>query len=302
MPIPDYQACMLPLLKYAGDGEVHRFKEAVEAVSDSFNLSEEERNELLPSGTQFLIANRVGWARTYLKKAGLLSDPKRGYMQITDSGNDLLQSIPDSITTKYLERYESFQEFRNKSNVKSNDSLTDDSEQYTTPQEALEYGYQKLMESLSDDLLDSIKSCSPAFFERVVVELLVKMGYGGSLREAAQVVGKSGDAGIDGIIKEDKLGLDTIYIQAKRWDGVVGRPEIQKFAGALLGQKARKGIFVITSYFSKEAIEYASNLETKIVLIDGIKLTELMIETGLGVSTVDTFLIKRVDTDYFVEE
>lgn len=303
MAIPDYQTCMLPLLKYAADGETHKLTDAIDALSSVFKLTEVERETLLPSGTQFVIANRIGWARTYLKKAGLISDPKRGQYQITDRGRDLLKSNPYEISTKFLQQYEEFNEFQRKARSKNVQEETEvDHPAYATPQEALEYGYQKLTENLSDELLEKIMACSPAFFERLVVELLVKMGYGGSLKEAASIVGKSGDAGIDGIIKEDKLGLDAIYIQAKRWDAVVGRPEIQKFVGALDGQKARKGIFITTSSFTKEAIDYARNTTVKVVLIDGDRLANLMIENSLGVSTVQTYEIKKVDSDFFEEE
>lgn len=303
MSIPDYQACMLPLLFFAADGKEHKLPDAISALSDQFKLTAEERAEILPSGTQFIMANRVGWARTYLKKAGLLSDPKRGYFQITDRGKNLLKSKPEEVNTKFLRQYEEFNEFQRKSNGKEQveDKETDHSA-YSTPEEALEYGYEKLTENLSDEILEKIMSCSPSFFERLVVELLVKMGYGGSYKEAASIVGKSGDGGIDGIIKEDKLGLDAIYIQAKRWDSVVGRPEIQKFAGALLGQKAHKGIFITTSSFTKDALDYAKGLDAKIVLIDGEKLTTLMIENNLGVNTTLTYQIKRVDSDYFEED
>lgn len=302
MSIPDYQTCMLPLLKYASDGEAHKFTDAIDELSSVFKLTEQEREALLPSGTQFVMANRVGWARTYLKKAGLLSDPKRGQFQITDRGRDLLKTNPKEISTKFLQQYEEFNEFQRKARTKSVQEEPEvDHPSYATPEEALEYGYQKLTENLSDELLEKIMTCSPAFFERLVVELLVKMGYGGSLKEAASIVGKSGDAGIDGIIKEDKLGLDAIYIQAKRWDSVVGRPEIQKFVGALDGQKARKGIFITTSSFTKEAIEYAKNTTVKVVLIDGDRLANLMIENSLGVSTTQTYEIKKVDSDFFEE-
>lgn len=303
MAIPDYQSCMLPLLAFASDGQEHSIVEAVERLCDQFKLTLDEREALLPSGTQFIISNRVAWARTYMKKAGLLTNPRRGHFQITDRGRELLKKRPSSIGTKDLRQYEEFQEFQRKSNQKG--AIEDQGEEHSahsTPEEALEYGYQKLTENLSDELLEKIMTCSPAFFERLVIELLVKMGYGGSLKEAASIVGKSGDAGIDGIIKEDKLGLDAIYIQAKRWENVVGRPEIQKFAGALLGQKARKGIFITTSGFTKEATDYVNGIEAKIVLIDGDKLTKLMIENSLGISTVQNYEIKRVDSDYFDEE
>ena len=304
MPIPDYQSCMLPLLKLASDGKQHRLSDAIGAISGQFKLSKEEREALLPSGTQFIIGNRVGWARTYLKKAGLLNDPKRGYFEISDRGRDLLKSNPPAINTKFLQQFPEFNEFQEKSKPKGDvkGADTEDHIAYTTPEEALDYGYQRLTENLSDEISERIKSCSPEFFERLVVELLVKMGYGGSLKEAAEVVGKSGDEGIDGIIKEDKLGLDTIYVQAKRWQNVVSRPEIQKFAGALLGKKARRGIFITTSAFTKDAVEYAENLEAKIVLLDGERLAKLMIEHGLGVNTAQSYEIKRIDSDYFSEE
>ena len=216
---------------------------------------------------------------------------------------ELLKTNPVAISSKLLQQYEEFNEFQNKPSQKpALPDPTEDHPTYSTPEEALDYGYQKLTESLSDEILEKIMKCPPSFFERLVVELLVKMGYGGTLKEAASIVGKSGDGGIDGIIKEDKLGLDAIYIQAKRWESVVGRPEIQKFAGALMGQKAKKGIFITTSNFTKDANEYAKGIEAKIVLIDGAKLTSLMIENDLGVDTVLTYQIKKVDLDYFEEE
>jgi len=238
-----------------------------------------------------------------MKKAGLLSDPRRGFLKITARGLELLKSKPKAINVKLLRQYEEFNEFQKKSNQKPVvEEPEDDHPSYSTPEEALEYGYQKLSENLVSEIIEQIMACSPGFFEHLVVDLLVKMGYGGSIKEAASVVGKSGDEGIDGIIKEDKLGLDAIYIQAKRWGTVVGRPEIQKFTGALMGQKARKGIFITTSTYTQEAVEYAQNLEAKIVLIDGTKLAEMMIENDLGVSTTATYRIKKVDSDYFEDE
>ena len=296
--IPDYQTCMLPLLKYAADNKEHKFSDAVDVLSNQFKLTKEEREELLPSKTQEVISNRIGWARTYMKKAGLLEDTRRGYFKITERGLGVINENLEKITTKYLGKFDEFKEFRQKHNEKesiSENITTNDA----TPEEMLETGYAKLSENLVDDILSKIAECSPSFFEHLVVDLLVHMGYGGSFSEAAQIVGKSGDEGIDGIIKEDKLGLDTIYIQAKRWKGVVGRPEIQKFAGALLGQKASKGVFITTSTFTKEADEYASSVDRKVVLIDGEKLASLMIEHNVGISTIRTFEIKRIDSDYF---
>ena len=296
--IPDYQTCMLPLLKYAADNKEHKFSDAVDVLSNQFKLTKEEREELLPSKTQEVISNRIGWARTYMKKAGLLEDTRRGYFKITERGLGVINENLQKITTKFLGKFDEFKEFRQKHNEKesiSENITTNDA----TPEEMLETGYAKLSENLVDDILSKIAECSPSFFEHLVVDLLVHMGYGGSFSEAAQIVGKSGDEGIDGIIKEDKLGLDTIYIQAKRWKGVVGRPEIQKFAGALLGQKASKGVFITTSTFTKEADEYASSVDRKVVLIDGEKLASLMIEHNVGISTIRTFEIKRIDSDYF---
>ena len=289
---------MLPLLKYAADNNEHKFSDAVEYLSNEFSLTKEEREELLPSKTQDVISNRIGWARTYMKKAGLLEDTRRGYFKITERGQSVLSENLNKITTKYLGKFEEFKAFRDKHIEKETDhdiSLSVDE----TPEEMLENGFAKLSENLVDEVLSKISECSPSFFEHLVIDLLVHMGYGGSFSEAAQVVGKSGDEGIDGIIKEDKLGLDTIYVQAKRWKGVVGRPEIQKFAGALLGQKASKGVFITTSSFTKEAVEYASSVDRKVVLIDGTKLATLMIEHNVGISTVRNFEIKRIDSDYF---
>ena len=289
---------MLPLLKYAEDKNEHKFSDAVEYLSDEFALTKEERKELLPSKTQDVITNRIGWARTYLKKAGLLEDTRRGYFKITERGLSVLSENLEKLSTKYLQKFDEFIAFREKhteKDISSEIELTTEA----TPEEMLETGFAKLSENLIDDLLAKIRESSPSFFEHLVVDLLVHMGYGGSFSEAAQVVGKSGDEGIDGIIKEDKLGLDTIYIQAKRWKGVVGRPEIQKFAGALLGQKASKGVFITTSSFTKEAEEYVSSVDRKVVLIDGTKLATLMIEHNVGISTVRTFEIKRIDSDYF---
>lgn len=302
--IPNYQECMLPVLQFASDGKAHTVSEATAHISDFFQLTQDEREQMLPSGVQTIIFNRVGWARTYLKKAGLLEDPQRGTFQITQRGLDLLKEKPKEINTKFLYRYEEFIDFRTKHTEtgKTQSVLQNDVESNATPEESIEFGYQKLKESLAQDIISKIMDCSPRFFERLVVELLVKIGYGGTLKEAGQVLGKSGDGGIDGIIKEDKLGLDVIYIQAKRWENVVGRPEIQKFAGALLGQKAKKGIFITSSWFTNEAIDFVKNLDNKIILIDGEMLTDLMIESGLGVSTYKSYDLKRIDLDYFSDE
>ncbi len=304
MVIPDYQSVMLPLLKYAGDGKEHRIRDAVEKLAEEFRLSEEERKELLPSGQQAVFKNRVGWASTYLKKAGLLNSGKKGYFSITQRGLDILKESPASIDVNFLKRYGEFNEFYNgdkqtpidKSGILSIECIERNED--LDPEEFLEIAYQKLHIELVSEILSTIKKCSPTFFESLVVDVLTKMGYGGSRADAGKAVGKSHDGGIDGIIKEDRLGLDVIYIQAKRWEGTVTRPEIQKFAGALIGKKAKKGVFITTSNFSREAIEYAE-LTGNIVLVDGEMLSRLMIEYDVGVSKVKSYDVKKMDTDYF---
>lgn len=299
MAIPDYQATMLPLLRFAGDGAEHSLREAIEALASEFKLSDEERRELLPSGQQEIFDNRVGWARTYMKKAGLLRTTRRGFFEITERGNEALKKKPGRIDGKFLEQYQEFREFKSLRRQPAANGEQEDPELTRTPEEALERAYQNLRSDLAADLIMQIKQSPPSLFERLVVELLVKMGYGGSRKDAGKAIGKSGDEGIDGIIKEDRLGLDIIYIQAKRWENTVGRPEIQKFAGALQGQRARKGIFITTSDFSSEAHDYASRIESKIILIDGEQLAQMLIDHNIGVSPVASYEIKRVDSDYF---
>lgn len=304
MAIPDYQSIMLPLLKLASDKKVHSLRSAIETLAEKFELTAEEREALLPSGRQATFDNRVGWARTYLKKAGLLRSPKRGYFEITPRGLDILKQNPAKITWQYLMQFEEFVEFQSpkEKTAVSTGPLADDKDDGQTPEEEMEAVYQQLREELASELLDAIKGCSPTFFERLVVDLLVKMGYGGTRKDAGQAIGKSGDGGIDGIIKEDRLGLDIVYIQAKKWDGnVIGRPEIQKFAGALQGQRARKGVFITTSSFTQHARDFVSRIDSKIVLIDGEQLAQLMIDYDMGVSRIASYEIKRVDSDYFTD-
>jgi restriction system protein len=303
MPVPDYQACMLPLLRFAGDGEEHQLKEAISALADEFSLTDEERNEFLPSGQQPVFTNRVGWARTYLKKAGLLSSPRRGYFKITDRGSEVLREKPQEINQKYLERFPEFVEFKSIRRDRSEDNgdVTPEMALGQTPHEALESAYERLRSELASEILSSIRGCDPTLFEKIVVELLVKMGYGGSRKDAGRAIGRSGDEGIDGIIKEDHLGLDNIYIQAKRWEATIGRPEIQKFAGALQGQRARKGIFITTSDFTRDALDFVSRIDSKIILIDGATLAKLMIDFGVGVNPVATYQVQKIDSDYFTD-
>lgn len=301
--IPDYQNIMLPLLKNMSNEKTHKLRELVEILGDHFRLTESERKELLPSGTQAIFDNRVGWAKFYLEKASLLKTEKRGQYKITELGMSFLKSNPTELKTKDLENFKAFREFKesiiNKAEVEN--SSIENTDTVKTPEEALEYAYQKLKNDLSRDLLDTIKNCSPSFFEKLVIDMLTKMGYGGSRKDAGKALGKTGDGGIDGIIKEDKLGLDTIYIQAKRWENVVPVREIRDFAGALLSKKARKGIFITTSSFPKSAYEFVDSIEHKIILIDGARLTDLMFEFNVGLSTQSSYEVKRIDSDYFEE-
>lgn len=302
MAIPDYQKIMLPLLQLCSDGKEHSLRGAIDELGSQFGLRSEEMRELLPSGVQPIFYNRVGWAKTYMVKAGLLSVPRHGHFNITERGMSAVREKPDRIDVKYLGQFPGFIEFH--PGVKQGPYPPEQGtmvKEYT-PEEKLEYAYQQLRDELAKALLQKVKGCSAAFFERLVVELLVAMGYGGSRRDAGATVGGGGDGGIDGIIKEDRLGLDRIYIQAKRWEGVVGRPEIQKFVGALQGQRARKGVFITTSSFTKEARDYAGNLESKVVLLDGEQLAIFMIDFNVGVSNVASYEVRRVDTDYFSED
>ncbi len=306
MPIPDYQSVMLPLLKIAADGKEHHIRDAINFIAEQFQLADEERKELLPSGVDRVFDNRIGWARTYLKKAGLIGYPKRGYFQITDRGQKVLAQVPQSITVAFLRQFPEFVEFNTARKPTANPSVAEPENlepSKETPEETLTAGYLKLRKQIESDLLMHAKRSSPDFFERLVVTLLTTMGYGGSLADAGRAIGKSGDGGVDGVIKEDKLGLDLLYIQAKRWDDTtVGSPEIQKFVGALYGKKAKRGIFITTSTFSKTALEYASGLDSKVILIDGGQLSELMFDYGVGVSTVNSYAVKRIDSDFFSEE
>jgi restriction system protein len=301
MAIPDFQRIMLPLLKIAGDGKTHSPSDAIESLALHFKLTKEEREELLPSGRHAKFDNRVGWVRTYLKKAGLLESTGRAAFCITQRGVEVLMDNPPEINIGFLRKYPEFQEFI-KATPKNHQEDEDELKLSQTPEEILESGYQELRRNLAQELLERIKSCSPKFFERLVIELLVKMGYGGSMHDAGQAIGRSGDGGIDGIIKEDKLGLDVIYVQAKRWEGTVGRPVVQAFAGSLEGQRAKKGILITTSQFSSDAKEYVLRIEKKIVLIEGEMLAKLMIDNDAGVSKVTSYDIKKIDSDYFSDE
>jgi restriction system protein len=302
MPIPDFQSLMLPLLKTLSDREEHSLKEIIEALADQYNLTQAERSELLPSGQQPIFYNRVVWANTYLKKSCLVETTRRSHYRITERGLAVLQQNPARIDMKFLEQFPEYIEFKKKTGPSNGDGTgakIGTGIEERTPEEMLEDAYQKIRSDLAQELLAQVLNNTPAFFESLVVELLVKMGYGGSRKEAAKAVGRSGDEGIDGIIDEDRLGLDRIYIQAKRWSGTVGSPEVQKFVGALSGKKAKKGIFITTGAFSHQAREFVEVIETKVVLIDGERLAELMIDNDVGVAPVANYSIKRIDTDYF---
>lgn len=278
-------------------------REAEERLASEFNLSEEERAQLIPSGRQPVFYNRVAWAKVYLQQAGLLTSPRRGCFQISERGQQVLANKPERITIKFLETFPEFVESRSSKRGKTK-AIEEGGENgdHETPEERLEDAYQRVRNGLASELLNHVKNCSAQFFERLVVELLVKMGYGGSRKEAGQAIGRSGDEGIDGIISEDRLGLDVIYIQAKKWEGTVGRPEIQKFVGALHGKRARKGVFITTGRFSSDASDYISRIDPKVVLIDGQQLAELMIDFGVGVTSTVSYEVKRMDSDYFDEE
>ncbi|XZM61210.1 restriction endonuclease [Clostridium perfringens] len=305
MAIPTYEQIMLPMLELLKDENTYNNKECVEKLSEKLNLTEEEVRELLPSGRKRVFYNRVNWAKTYLKRAGLVEAPRRGEVKITQLGLELLQENPVEIRSRDLLRYSSFNDFINTTNRRENN--TENRENLInerTPFEEIAIAFEELKNSLADEILEKIKSCSFEFFEKSVIELLIKMGYGGSREEAGRATKRTGDEGIDGIINEDRLGLDRIYIQAKRWrDTVVGRPEIQKFSGALDTPGANKGVFITTSKFSREAKEYVENINTKkIILIDGMQLAQYMIDFNVGVSTEIVYEVKRIDSDYFIEE
>lgn len=300
MPIPDYQSLMLPLLKAVRNGKEHKISDLYDVLSDEFKLTDDERNEKLPSGRETYIKNRISWARTYLKKAGLVSSPSKGRVQITTSGNELLSHPPKAIDNKFLRKYKGFVEFRPRETDKKDFKTAFTENTKDTPSEKFESSYNSLREELAYELLETIKQSDPFFFERLVVDLMLAMGYGGSRRDAGEATRKSGDGGVDGVIREDFLGLDTIYLQAKRYsNNTIGEPMVRDFAGALQGFRAKKGVFITTSSFSREAENFVSRIDSKIILIDGKRLSQLMIDHNVGVSTKDVYEIKQIDTDYF---
>ena len=313
MAVPDYQSLMYPALAVLSDGRERALRDSRNLISSRLALSASDLAELIPSGRQTLFANRANWAHVYLKQAGLLRTVRRGVYQITDRGKEALRESSGSINNAYLRRFPEFLEFLERSFGTGATSKTSEPTAEApgnggldaqTPDEQVREGYRRARAGIAAELLDRVRRASPAFFEQLVVDLLVAMGYGGSHADAASVIGRSGDGGIDGIIKEDKLGLESIYVQAKRWKegSTVGRPDIQQFAGALQGQKARKGVFITTSSFTRDAAEYAIAVQATIVLIEGLQVAQLMLDHGVGVSVQETFKLFKVDEDYFVEE
>jgi restriction system protein len=295
---------MRPVLELLGDGEDHAVKAIQQSLAERFSLSREDTQQMLPGGTGKLFANRVGWATTYLYQTKLIDRPRRAVYRITDRGRQVLADSPDRVDLKVLAQFEELHEFRHGRTPPPADDrgvpATTNGER--TPEEQIDSAYRELHSALAADLLDRIFDQSPDFFEHLVLDVLHAMGYGGSRDDATARLGQSGDEGIDGVIREDRLGLDLIYVQAKRWRNVVGRPEIQRFFGALHGQRATKGIFITTSIFSREASAYADDVSPRVILIDGRELAQLMIEYGVGVTASREYALKRLDLDYFVTD
>ncbi len=298
MALPDFQSFFKPLLEIAEDGKEHSLKEARETIATVMAIPEEDLKELLPSGIQTKFENRLAWAKSFFVQAKVLETPRRGYFKITQRGRDLLKQGHQRVDIKVLNQFPEFVEFRTAKSAR----IEEPEPASETPEETLQKAYESIRGDLSSQILERIKGNTPQFFEKLVVDLMVAMGYGGSRADAGKSIGTSGDEGIDGIIKEDRLGLDVIYLQAKRWDGTVGRPEIQKFVGALQGKKAKKGVFITTGKFSEDAVKYAEAIDPKVILIDGRLLAELMIDYGLGTTTMGSYELKRIDSDYFAEE
>lgn len=299
MPIPDFQTLMLPVLRLTGDGLEHPISDMRQQIAKDLGLTPDELAQKLKSGTN-LFANRLAWAVSYLRKAEVLNPTGKGVYRITDRGTALLKQDLPKITVKTLQQYpEIVQMYKGGSTADSTATPVKDAELTMTPEEQLEGSFQVHHEALADELLEAVKNGTPAAFEAIVVNLLVAMGYGGSVEDAGKVVGKSGDGGIDGIIKQDKLGLDFLYVQAKRWKDVVGSPEIMKFSGSLTKKHANRGVFITTSWFSKDALEYVEAIPQRIILIDGKHLAALMIEHNIGVAPAKVYTLKRLDQDYF---
>lgn len=299
MAIPDFQSMMLPLLRFAGDGMAHTMSEVRDHLAGVLGLSDAERAEMLPSGTQRTFDNRVYWASAYLRHAQLLERPARAQIRITERGKQVLGAPPEAINVAYLKQFPEFVQFISGDDGSVVPPIVPLPVATETPEELMERAYVAWRSATVKEMMKQLRGCDPAFFERLVIDVLLAMGYGGSRRDAAHAVGKSGDGGIDGIIHEDRLGLDAVYVQAKRWEGSVGRPTVQAFAGSLEGRRARKGILITTSTFADTAVQYVNMIEKRIVLIDGRRLAELMLDFGVGVQEKTAYRIYRIDDDYF---
>jgi len=301
MAIPGFQEITLPLLRACADGNEWSMAAIRDPIAVHFGLTAEDRKELLPSGTQPRFYNRVAWAKVYLERAGLLTKTRRGHFRISAVGQKVLENPPQIIDIPFLSQFDGFDDFRTKTSEKPEASATP-SPEAETPEEQLQAAHQRLCDDLATQLLGQVNELSFEFFEKLVLDLMLAMGYGGSREDSGSLTNAGADEGIDGIINEDQLGLDSIYLQAKKWQNTVGRPEIHKFVGALHGRRARKGVFLTTSTFSRDAIDYAKTIETKVVLIDGRRLAELMIKHNVGCNPSQTFVVKKLDSDYFGEE
>ena len=304
MPVPDFQSIMLPLLSALSDGREMSMRQLTNLLADQFQLGEAERSELLPSGAQTVFNNRVAWSKAHLKNAGLIDNPSRGMVRIAEAGTRVLESKPPAISCRYLKQFPSYLRFIGQSDEPAIDApvsktaLVDNS---LTPRELIEASFETLQKATAGELRDRLRKCSPGFFEIVVVRLLQSLGYGAT--GEALVTGKSGDGGVDGIIKEDKLGLDIVCVQAKRWEGTVGRPVIQAFVGSMDFVRAKKGVVITTSTFTKDAVDYVDRIEgKKVVLINGDTLAEMMIENNVGIHVTKRYEIKEVSNDFFEED
>ena len=310
MSVPKFHEFLLPLLKQLKDDKEHLVSELKKNLITNLKLSPEDLRKRVPSGVQTLFYNRFYWAKTYLKKAGLIRQISRDLIVITERGKKILEQAPPFIDVSYLKQFPEFCDFKNtkKEPTKTSSDYQSNNiplkEPDITPLEELESAYSQLQTKLKQDLLENIMGCSPTFFEKLVVELLIGLGYGSSKEESGKAFATTKDGGVDGVIKQDKLGLEQIYIQAKRWksNNTVSRPEIQKFAGALQGKRVQKGVFITTSQFSKEAKEYAKNLSIKIILIDGNSLTDYMIQSNTGLLPDTQYETKKIDFSYFEDE
>ena len=306
MALPDYQTLMRPVLAVLEDEGEHTARAIRDSIAEQFELTQEQLEERLPSGRDTTFRNRVGWALTYLYRAGLCDRPRRSVYRINDRGRQILARHPDRIDNAVLEGFSEFRAFR----ARDPDAPTsirdprapaapppDDSS--ATPEERAAAAYRELRTALASEVLERVREQSADFFEQVVLDVLQAIGYGGPREDAAERLGRSGDGGVDGVIREDKLGLDLIYVQAKRWANTVGRPDIQQFVGALNGQRASKGVFITTSAFSREAIDFADSVNPRVILVDGTELAELMLDHDVGVTVATRYDIKRIDLDYF---